>query len=57
MLHFEQRRQGPYHDGEALIVDAKIVDWWLEEMGVLFEPENVLWAVSPFVLPFPCGLG
>jgi hypothetical protein len=41
MPHFEQRKQGSYHDGEALIVDAKIVDWWLEEMGILFEPGKV----------------
>ena len=26
------------HDGDALIVYTVIVDWWLKEVGVFFEP-------------------
>jgi hypothetical protein len=30
-----------YHDGEILIVDAVVVDWWFEEVGVLFQPGKI----------------
>jgi hypothetical protein len=31
-----------YHDCHILVIDAVVVDRWFEEMGVLFEPVEVL---------------
>lgn len=36
-----------YHDGEVFIVDAVVVDWRFEEVGVLLQPSvGVSWCCA-----------